>query len=64
MRHATDYGLAADNVRFDAQRVILRSRDIAARLRDSVVSRIWVAMIHSSYCEMADSMCGALCRPN
>ena len=32
MRHAQDYGLAADNVRFDAEPVIKRSRDVAGRL--------------------------------
>jgi dihydrolipoamide dehydrogenase len=36
MRHATDYGVAADNVRFDADTVIKRSREVAARLSRGV----------------------------
>ena len=36
MRHAQDYGLAADNVRFDAEPVIKRSRDVAGRLSRGV----------------------------
>jgi dihydrolipoamide dehydrogenase len=36
MRNAKDYGLAADNVRFDAESVIQRSRDLAARLSRGV----------------------------
>ena len=38
MRNAKNYGLAADNVRFDAEQVIQRSRDIAARLSRGVDS--------------------------
>ena len=30
MRRAKDFGLAADNVRFDAELMIKRSRDVAA----------------------------------
>ncbi len=36
MRHAEDYGLIAENVRFDAQKVIERSRGVAARLSRGV----------------------------
>ncbi len=36
MRHANDYGLAVDNVRFDAELVVRRSRDVAARLSRGV----------------------------
>ncbi|MGO9420655.1 dihydrolipoyl dehydrogenase [Roseiarcus sp.] len=36
LRHAEDYGLAADNVRFDAGSVVQRSRDVAARLSRGV----------------------------
>ena len=36
MRHAGEFGLAADNVRFDLARVIERSRKVAARLSNGV----------------------------
>jgi dihydrolipoamide dehydrogenase len=36
MRHASEFGLAADNVRFDLPRVIERSRKVAKRLSDGV----------------------------
>jgi dihydrolipoamide dehydrogenase len=32
MRHANDYGVAADNVRFDAESIIERPREITDRL--------------------------------
>jgi dihydrolipoamide dehydrogenase len=35
-RHASHYGLVADNVRFDAESVVRRSRDVAARLSRGV----------------------------
>ena len=35
-RHATDFGLAADNVRFDARAVVQRSRDVSQRLNRGV----------------------------
>jgi dihydrolipoyl dehydrogenase len=38
MRRAKDYGLAVDNVRFDAEPMIRRSRDVAARLSRGVHS--------------------------
>ena len=36
MRNASHYGLVADNVRFDAELVVRRSRDVAARLSRGV----------------------------
>ena len=36
MRHAKEFGLAADNVRFDAEPVVQRSRKVAARLSRGV----------------------------
>ncbi len=36
MRHATDYGLSADKVGFDAAAVVKRSRVVAKRLNDGV----------------------------
>jgi len=36
MRHASEFGLAADNVRFDLARVIERSRKVAERLANGV----------------------------
>jgi dihydrolipoamide dehydrogenase len=36
MRHASEFGLAADNVRFDLPRVVERSRKVAARLSNGV----------------------------
>jgi dihydrolipoyl dehydrogenase len=36
MQHAKDYGLAADNVRFDAKAVVERSRKVSKRLNDGV----------------------------
>jgi dihydrolipoamide dehydrogenase len=36
MRHAEDYGLAADNARFDAKAVVQRSRDVSRRLNRGV----------------------------
>jgi dihydrolipoamide dehydrogenase len=36
MRHAPDFGLAADNVRFDMARVVERSRKVAERLSNGV----------------------------
>jgi dihydrolipoamide dehydrogenase len=36
MRHAAEFGLAADNVRFDLKSVIERSRKVAARLSNGV----------------------------
>jgi dihydrolipoamide dehydrogenase len=36
MRHASEFGLAADNVRFDLPRVIERSRNVAERLSNGV----------------------------
>jgi dihydrolipoamide dehydrogenase len=36
MTHAKDYGLAADNVRFDAEAVVKRSRGVSKRLNDGV----------------------------
>jgi dihydrolipoamide dehydrogenase len=36
MRHASEFGLAADNVRFDLKSVIERSRKVAARLSNGV----------------------------
>jgi dihydrolipoamide dehydrogenase len=36
MRHASEFGLAADNVRFDLPRVIERSRKVAERLSNGV----------------------------
>jgi len=36
MRHASEFGLAADNVRFDLPRVIERSRKVADRLANGV----------------------------
>src|ERR1700678_531901 len=49
MQHAKDYGLVADNVRYDAGAVVKRSRGVAKRLNDGVaylmkknkVSVIW-----------------------
>ena len=49
LRHARDFGLAADNVRFDAEAVVRRSRDVSRRLNRGVagllkkngVSVIW-----------------------
>jgi dihydrolipoamide dehydrogenase len=35
-RHAKDFGLAADNVRFDAKAVVQRSRDVSQRLNRGV----------------------------
>ncbi|MGB6922128.1 MAG: FAD-dependent oxidoreductase, partial [Methyloceanibacter sp.] len=32
MQHASEFGLAADNIRFDLARVVERSRKVAARL--------------------------------
>jgi dihydrolipoamide dehydrogenase len=36
MQHAKDYGLSADNVRFDPKVVVARSRAVAKRLNDGV----------------------------
>jgi len=36
MRHAGDYGLSADNVRYDPAAVVQRSRGVAKRLNDGV----------------------------
>jgi dihydrolipoamide dehydrogenase len=36
MRHASEFGLAADNVRFDLARVVARSRKVAERLSNGV----------------------------
>ncbi|HXT06695.1 MAG TPA: dihydrolipoyl dehydrogenase [Roseiarcus sp.] len=36
LRHAASFGLAADNVRFDAQAVVQRSRDVSQRLNRGV----------------------------
>ncbi len=36
MRRATEFGLAADNVRFDISRVVERSREVAERLSNGV----------------------------
>ncbi len=36
MQHAKDYGLAADNIRFDPTAVVQRSRGVAKRLNDGV----------------------------
>ena len=36
MRHARDYGLGADNIRFDGDSVVERSRKVAARLNRGV----------------------------
>src|ERR1700689_3264333 len=36
MQHAKDYGLVADNVRYDAGAVVKRSRGVAKRLNDGV----------------------------
>jgi dihydrolipoamide dehydrogenase len=36
MRHASEFGLAADNVRFDLKSVVERSRKVAARLASGV----------------------------
>jgi dihydrolipoamide dehydrogenase len=36
MLHARDFGLAADNVRFDAKAIVQRSRGVAKRLNDGV----------------------------
>jgi dihydrolipoamide dehydrogenase len=36
MQHAKDYGLSADNVRFDPKAVVARSRAVAKRLNDGV----------------------------
>src|SRR3984885_4447369 len=36
MQHAKDYGLSADNVRYDAGAVVKRSRGVAKRLNDGV----------------------------
>ncbi len=49
MQHAKDYGLSADNVSFDAEAVVKRSRGVSKRLNDGVgflmkknkVSVIW-----------------------
>jgi dihydrolipoamide dehydrogenase len=49
MRYASHYGLVADHVRFDAESVVRRSRDVAARLsrgvdcllKKSTVEVIW-----------------------
>ena len=35
-RHLDAFGLAADNVRFDAAKIVKRSRDVAARLNGGV----------------------------
>ena len=37
-RHAKDFGLAADNVRFDVKAVVRRSRDVSQRLNRGVAS--------------------------
>jgi len=37
MRHASEFGLAADNIRFDLARVVERSRKVAERLSNGVV---------------------------
>jgi dihydrolipoamide dehydrogenase len=34
--HANDYGVAADNVRFDAESIIKQSREVAGRLSRGV----------------------------
>ncbi|MGB6346024.1 MAG: FAD-dependent oxidoreductase, partial [Methyloceanibacter sp.] len=36
MQHASEFGLAADNIRFDLARVVERSRKVAARLSNGV----------------------------
>ncbi len=36
MRHAKDYGLSADNIRFDAEAVVQRSRNASSRLSGGV----------------------------
>ena len=36
MRHAKDYGLAADNVRIDADAIVQRSRTVSGRLSQGV----------------------------
>src|SRR5579872_2304733 len=36
MQHASDFGLAADNIRFDAAKVVARSRKVAKQLSDGV----------------------------
>ena len=36
MRRASEFGLAADNVRFDLARVVERSRKVAERLSNGV----------------------------
>ena len=36
MQHAKDFGLAADNVRFDAKAVVDRSRKVAGRLSGGI----------------------------
>ena len=49
MQHAKDYGLSADNVKFDAAAIVKRSRAVSKRLNDGVgflmrknkVSVIW-----------------------
>src|SRR5271166_673930 len=49
MQHAKDYGLKADNVGFDAEAIVKRSRSVSKRLNDGVgflmkknkVSIIW-----------------------
>src|SRR5437868_9235997 len=49
MQHATDYGLKADNVSYDAAEVVKRSRVVSKRLNEGVgflmkkskVSSIW-----------------------
>ena len=49
MRHAKDFGVAADNVRFDAEAIVRRSRDVSGRLtrgvdgllRKNKVQTIW-----------------------
>ena len=42
MRHANDCGVAADNVRFDAESLIERPREITDRLfKKNTVEVIW-----------------------
>jgi pyruvate/2-oxoglutarate dehydrogenase complex dihydrolipoamide dehydrogenase (E3) component len=53
MRNAKDYGLAADNVRFDAEPVIQRSRDVAARLSRGVDSLLGVVKVTAVRLRMA-----------
>ena len=36
MRHAKDYGLSADNIRFDAEAVVQRSRNVSSRLSGGI----------------------------